>query len=127
MTFAAVGACAVLAALALFQVLLAAGAPLGRYAWGGRHDGVLPVRFRVGSVLSVLVYAAIALVLLWRADLAAPAPSEGAVGVAAWVVAGYFFVGTVMNALSRSRDERKVMTPTAAALFVLSVAVAVGP
>ena len=124
-TFAALGACAVLSALALFQVLLAAGAPLGRYAWGGQHEGVLPPWLRVGSVSSVAVYAAIALVLLWRAELVASTFSNGVLRVAAWVVAGYFLIGTVMNALSRSHDERRVMTPAAAALFVLSLVVAV--
>lgn len=39
---------------------------------------------------------------------------------------GYFVVGTVMNALSRSRPERTVMTPTAATLAALALVVALG-
>ncbi len=35
---AAVIACALLALLAVFQVLLIAGVRLGRFAWGGRHE-----------------------------------------------------------------------------------------
>src|SRR5687768_719411 len=58
-TVAAVSACAVLTALAVFQVALASGAPWGRYAWGGQHEGALPAPLRVGSAVSVLVYAAI--------------------------------------------------------------------
>lgn len=123
-TFAALAACTILAGLTVFQVALAAGAPLGRWAWGGRHDGVLPIRLRIGSLLSVLVYVLVALVLLWRADLLAPGPAQGVVRASAWVVAGYFLLGTAMNALSRSPAERKVMTPTAAALFALSLVVA---
>jgi hypothetical protein len=125
-SYAAIAACPILAGLAILQVALAAGAPLGRYAWGGQHDGVLPARLRVGSLSSVLVYALIALVLLRRADVLAAGPSEGVVRVSAWVVTGYLLVGTVMNALSRSRAERNVMTPMAAALFALSLLVAVG-
>lgn len=125
-TYAALAACAILAGLAIFQTLLAAGAPFGRYAWGGQHDGVLPIRLRIGSLSSLLVYVLIALVLLRRADLITSGPPDGAVRVAAWAVTGYFVVGTVMNALSRSRAERTVMTPTAAALAALSLVVALG-
>jgi hypothetical protein len=126
-TFAALGACAILAGLSAFQVALAAGAPLGRYAWGGQHEGVLPTRLRIASLASVVVYALIALVLLWRADLVPPGAPSSVVRVSAWVVTGYFLLGTVMNGISRSRPERNVMTPTAAALFVLSLVVSVGP
>ena len=126
-TVAAVSACAVLTALAVFQVALASGVPWGRYAWGGQHDGVLPAQLRVGSAVSVLVYAAIGLVLLWRAGVVDGSLSASAVRVTAWVVAGYFVLGTLMNALSRSRDERRVMTPVAALLMTLSFLVAVGP
>ncbi len=52
--------CAILAALAVFQVALIAGAPLGHLAWGGQ-DRVLPRTKRAGSVVSVVLYAAFAL------------------------------------------------------------------
>jgi hypothetical protein len=126
-TLAAVAACAVLAALAVFQTMLAAGAPLGRYAWGGQHPGPLPLPLRVGSLISLLVYAVIALVLVWRAGLVTPALSDDVVRVAAWCVAGYFLLGTALNAASRSRAERNLMTPTAAALCALSSVVALSP
>src|SRR5687768_6795866 len=108
-SLAAVAACAVLAALAVFQVMLAAGAPLGRYAWAGQHPGSLPFRLRVGSAGSLLVYAVIALVLIWRAGLVTPALSDRVVRAVAWGVAGYFLLGTALNAASRSRAERNVM------------------
>lgn len=57
----ALGLTVVLALLALFQIALALGAPLGRFAWGGQHR-VLPPRLRVGSAVSVLVYVLIDLV-----------------------------------------------------------------
>lgn len=117
-------ACAILAALAIFQVLLAAGAPLGRYAWGGQHDGVLPTRLRIASLSSLVIYVLMALVLLLRANLITSGPSDGTVRVAVWVVTGYLVVGVVMNAMSRSSAERQAMTPTAAALAALSLVVA---
>lgn len=124
---AAVAACVILAALAGFQVALAAGVPWGRLAWGGQHPGVLPRRLRVGSLASIVLYAGIATVILWRSELVASAVSEGVVRVAAWCVVGYFLLGTVLNAMSRSCPERNVMAPAAACLFLLSSAVALRP
>ena len=49
----------ILLALAIFQLALALGAPLGRFAWGGQHR-VLPVRLRIGSAIAIVIYAVIA-------------------------------------------------------------------
>ena len=74
-TAAALAAAAILAALAVFQARLAAGRPLGRFAWGGAHD-VLPPPLRVASAASVLVYALIALVLLDAAEVTTGLPGD---------------------------------------------------
>lgn len=55
-----------LGCLAVFQVLLIAGAPLGRFAWGGQHD-VLPARLRIGSAVSIALYAVFAVLMLQAA------------------------------------------------------------
>ena len=60
-TIAAVVLCLLLGALAVFQVLLAFGAPFGRFAWGGQHR-VLPMAMRIGSVTSIVIYAVVAVV-----------------------------------------------------------------
>jgi hypothetical protein len=121
---AAVAALVVLGLLAVFQVLLVAGAPLGRYAWGGGHE-VLPRRLRIGSAASLGLYAVIALVLLDRSGVTAVLPG-GFVRVAVWVVLAYFVLGIGMNAISRSRREAVVMAPTCLALAVLTFLVATG-
>lgn len=124
-TFAAVLAGLVLAALTIFQTLLALGAPFGRYAWGGQHR-VLPPSLRAGSALSIVVHGLIAAIVLARADLVPSGDvSAGVVGTAAWVVVAYFFLGIAMNLASRSRPERFVMTPVATVLCVLCAVVAV--
>ncbi|RFU22808.1 hypothetical protein [Geodermatophilus marinus] len=123
-TVAAVVATALLVALAALQVALAAGAPLGRLAWGGHHR-VLPTRLRVGSAVSVLLYALFAW-LVWRAAGIAARPGEEPGGVAIWALTVYFAVGVVANAASRSRPERAVMTPVAAVLAACCLVVALG-
>jgi hypothetical protein len=118
-TAAAVVASVLLAGLAVFQMMLAAGRPLGRLAWGGQYE-VLPVSLRIGSVLSVVSYAVIAWVL-WRA-VAQP----GDAGPWSWIVTAFFGLGIVMNAASRSRPERLVMTPVVAVLAACGLLIALG-
>lgn len=122
-TTAAVAACLILAALAVFQVALALGAPLGRFAWGGQHT-VLPTSLRIGSALSIAIYAVTGAILLARAGAISLGVSDRTVEIAAWVVTAYFALGILMNAISRSRAERLVMTPTCAVLAALSAVVA---
>ncbi|WP_250445851.1 hypothetical protein [Actinotalea sp. C106] len=122
----AVAACVLWAALAVFQIALALGAPWGAFAWGGQHEGVLPGRLRVGSAVSVLLYAVFALVTLDRAGLTDVLPAA-VVAPAAWVLVAYLALGVVMNAISRSRAERMTMTPTILVLLVCTLVVALGP
>jgi len=115
---AAIAACVLLAALAVFQVALIAGAPLGRFAWGGQHE-VLPSKLRIGSVTSIILYVFIAYVGLAKAGLAPPLVSDGFTDVTCWVLTGYFALGIVLNGISRSKPERMLMTPTVLVLTVL--------
>jgi len=124
-TIAAVATCLLLAALAVFQLLLACGAPLGRFAWGGQHR-VLPTALRVGSSISIGIYALVAAVVATRADLTSLDVSEAVVEVGTWVAAGYFVLGIGLNLASRSKPERIVMTPLCAVLGMLCGVVALG-
>jgi hypothetical protein len=122
-TVAAVLACVLLGALAVLQVLLVLGAPLGRFAWGGQHR-VLPTPLRVGSVVSIAIYALLATVGLARADLVPLAVPAGVVRTATWVVVAYLLLGAGLNLASRSKPERAVMTPLTAVLCALYAVVA---
>ncbi|SOE00969.1 hypothetical protein [Blastococcus haudaquaticus] len=115
-------AVAVLGCLAVFQLLLVAGAPLGRFAWGGQH-AVLPTGLRIGSVVSLAIYAVVALLVLQAAGVLDVLP-EGMVGVAMWVLTGYFVLGVALNLASRSRPERMVMTPVALVLAICCLVLA---
>jgi hypothetical protein len=116
--FSAVVAVVLLAALAVLQVALAAGAPIGRFAWGGQHR-VLPSRLRVGSAVSTALYAVFALVI-WVAASRSSAVAE--VGI--WVLTAFFGLGVLMNAASRSRPERLLMTPVVLVLALCCLAIA---
>ena len=126
MTAAAAGALTIiLAVLAAFQASLAAGAPLGHFAWGGQHR-ILPPALRIGSLVAIVIYAAIAAIALQKAGLVALLPGGDWIGIAAWVAAAYLATGIPLNAISRSRSERLTMTPLVTLLFALVLIVALG-
>ena len=107
MTLAAVLAVCLLVILVVFQLTLAAGAPYGDMAWGGRTAGVLPRTLRLASgVVGLLVYPLIILAILSASGLLR-IDGLPVVGTAAmWVLAAFFVLGALMNGASRSRRER---------------------
>ena len=119
---AAITLVVILCLLAVFQLALALGAPLGRFAWGGQHR-VLPTRLRIGSLVSIVIYAIIAVLALDRVGLIDVVP-DAVSTVGMWVVFAYFVIGIPLNAISRSKPERYVMTPVVTILAVLSLLVA---
>lgn len=119
---AAIALVVILSLLAVFQLALALGAPLGRFAWGGQHR-VLPGRLRIGSLVSILIYGIIAVLALDRVGLVDVVP-DAVSTVGMWVVFAYFVIGIPLNAISRSKPERYVMTPVVTILAVLSLLVA---
>lgn len=110
-------------AIATFQAAIAAGAPLGRAAWGGTHVR-LPPRLRAASAVAVVVWILAALVALARARFdVSPIPftvSRWAI----WILVVILPIGAVMNAASRSPWERFLWAPIAFVLGVLCLALA---
>ena len=119
---AAIALTVILALLAVFQLALALGAPLGRFAWGGQHR-VLPTRLRIGSLVSIVIYGLVAVLALDKVGLIDVVPDVVS-DIGMWVVFAYFVLGIPLNAISRSKPERYTMTPVVAVLAVLSLLVA---
>lgn len=95
------GAAVVLGGAALFQVGLAAGAPWGAAAWGGRRQGTLPAGLRAASGGSAVMLGAIA------ALAASPDPAHPILRTRMLRgSAAYLAVGALANAASRSPVER---------------------
>jgi hypothetical protein len=109
--------------IAAFQFALAAGAPLGRAAWGGAHER-LPRNLRVASAVAVGVWVLAMLIVLAGAGFdASPIPASVA-DWATWLVAALLLLGSVMNFISRSRLEQLIWGPVALVLAGLTVIVA---
>lgn len=116
-----------LIAIALFQVALALGAPLGRAAWGGGHD-VLPTSLRIASAVAVAIWLLAALVVTARAGVPIEPLPPGAARWGTWLVAALLFVGAIANVASSSPWERFGWAPVALILAGLCLIVALnGP
>jgi len=120
---AAIVAAIMLLLLMGFQLLLAAGLPLGAAAWGGRYR-VLPTGLRWGSLASVGVLGIAAGLVLARAGLLPTGSEATAVRVGTWVFAGFLSLNTLSNLASRSKVERYVMMPASLLLAVCFFVVA---
>lgn len=123
MTIAAVVAVVLVAVVGVFQLALAAGAPWGKAAWGGRHDGVLPMGLRIASgAAGIVVYPLIALFILASAELVAidwlPTGKTGM-----WILTAFFTLGALSNFASRSKPER-IWGPVSLVVAICSAIIA---
>ena len=86
---------------------------------------MLPVGLRIGSAVGIAIYVLIALIALDRAAVVDTLPERfSAVGM--WLAFAYFVLGIVMNAISRSAPERRVMVPVTIILACASLVIAWG-
>jgi hypothetical protein len=91
--------------LAVFQVLLAAGLPLGRLAWGGSHP-VLPPRLRIASLASASIAVLGGLAVAQAAGIVPALLPVIVLRPVLWALSGLFVLSLVGNLASSSRAER---------------------
>ena len=106
---ALVAAC-LLGVVILFQLALAAGAPWGAAAYGGRVaqvDGRLQSRYRVASAGTAVILTGALWLVLAAGAVIQPAPlSQSSLGIGVWVLVGLFALNTVGNLAGRHPAER---------------------
>jgi hypothetical protein len=120
---AAVAAAAGFTGLAVFELALAAGAPLGRAAFGGTHTH-LPAGLRRVSAHAVVIWLLAALVVLRRGGYRAPLVSARVSRAGTWVLTGLLSLGVLMNLASPSGWERYLQAPITAIMATLCLIVA---
>lgn len=104
---------------AAMHVLLAAGAPLGRFTVGGRFPGRLPVPWRALALLQAGLLGGMAAAVLDRAGVI----DVGIPAALFWTAVGLTLVTFIANAVSPSRPERLLWTPVIAAMSATAVGV----
>ena len=102
-----------LLAVAVMEVLLIAGLPLGEFTMGGRHK-VLPPMYRMFAASSIILQLFGAAMILQGGGLMNMWFAGKVIKIICFVFAGFFAVNTVMNIISPSKKEKYVMTPLAA-------------
>jgi hypothetical protein len=114
---------ALIAGLALFQLALAAGAPWGSLAMGGRYPGRFPPPMRVAALVQIAIYAVMAVVVFARAGMLLPDLLDAS-RIAIWAVAAISAVAIVLNLITPSKWERRLWAPVAILMFATSLRVA---
>jgi hypothetical protein len=119
----AIGAAVLIGGVAIFQIALALGLPLGEATMGGSAptvDGVLSPAFRVVALLSAGALIGIAWVVLARAGVvSARLLSDRALGWLTWGIVAFLVLNTVGNLSAPHPVERYVMGATTILLVVL--------
>ena len=99
--------------VAVMEVALVCGAPLGEFTMGGKHK-VLPTPFRIAAVSSILAQLFGAAMILQGGGHMDMWFTVKVTKIICFVFAGFFAVNTFMNVISPSKKEKIVMTPLAA-------------
>ena len=102
-----------LLAVAVMEILLIFGLPLGEFTMGGRYK-VLPPMYRMFAASSVILQFFGAAMILQGGGLMNMWFAGKVIKIICFVFAGFFAVNTVMNIISPSKKEKYVMTPLAA-------------
>lgn len=112
-TVSSITGAVLLLAVAVMEILLIFGLPLGEFTMGGRYK-VLPPMYRMFAVSSVILQLFGAAMILQGGGLMNMWFAGKVIKIICFVFAGFFAVNTVMNIISPSKKEKYVMTPLAA-------------
>ena len=112
--------------IVLFQLALAAGAPWGQVAMGGKFPGTFPPAMRVAAAVQAAILLLIAAIVLVRAGVLWPRWFRASrIGI--WFVVGFSSLATLLNLITSSTWERRLWAPAAVLMLACSLAVAVLP
>ena len=121
---AAIIFCVLTSVVVVFQLALAAGAPWGQVAMGGKYPGRFPRQLRIAAVVQALVLVGLGVVVLTRAGLIFPQWLSAATWLV-WGVVAFSALALILNLITPSKWERILWAPVAAGMLLCSVIVAV--
>jgi hypothetical protein len=112
--------------VALFQLALVLGAPMGEYTLGGQTQGKLSAKLRVVSAISLLVNLAIAGHYLAQTGTIQTLLPAQLNQITNWALVLFTASGLIMNSISRSKKERNMWVPVLLLSVTCAVIVAIG-
>ena len=108
---------AIFVSIAVFQVLLSLGFPLGEFALGGYYK-VLPKKLRILSVINAMILLFMGIVFLQHSNVI-HFFSFLPINILGWIITIFLGINSVANFLSNSKKERLIMTPLSSITFIL--------
>ena len=111
--------------VALFQLALALGAPMGELAFGGRNSGKLPALYRGLSFGSFLVLLAIAGHYLSVLGVLPSLLDAHGRAYSLWALTAFYALSLIGNLASKSKAERKMFVPITAAMVLANLLILV--
>lgn len=112
--------------VALFQLALTLGAPMGEYTMGGQQTGRLSTKLRLVAALSMILNLAIGGHYLAQTG-SLPQFLPTTLNTAAnWALVGFTALGLLMNSISRSKRERHMWVPVLILSLICAIIVALG-
>lgn len=97
-------------AIAIVQLALALGAPLGEYTMGGKFPGKLPKKMRWLAILQIIILLVFVFIVTSKSGIAFENYYHFArIGI--WFIVVFFIFGSIVNFTSPSKKERLIMGP----------------
>lgn len=103
--------------IAVFQVLLSLGMPLGEYALGGYYK-VLPKKLRILSAINAIILLFMGFIFLQHTNII-PSYRFLSTNIFVWIITMFLGLNTIANLISQSKKEKLVMTPLSCIAFML--------
>ncbi|GAB1404860.1 MAG: hypothetical protein PHX54_01830 [Lentimicrobiaceae bacterium] len=110
--------------IALYQLFLALGMPWGAASMGGRFPGKYPPKMRIVALVNVFVLLFFAMVVLAEANMFFRFLKPVS-GIGIWFIAAFYFLTTILNAISPAKIER-IWVPVAFIQLISVIMVALG-
>ncbi len=108
----------------LFQLALAFGAPLGKFANGGKFPGSLPKNMRFLPFIQIAILWFFVYIVSIESNIISNQPSAlGSIGI--WFVVAFFFLGSILNLSTPSKPERIVWGPVNVITFIAVLLIAI--
>lgn len=108
----------------LFQLALAFGAPLGKFANGGKFPGSLPKNMRFLPFIQIAILWFFVYIVSIESNIISNQPSAlGSIGI--WFVVAFFFLGAILNLSTPSKPERMVWGPVNVITFIAVLLIAI--
>ena len=113
----AIIATVLLSAIAILYFLLVLGLPYGELAMGGKYKTV-PKEKRFIFIISILIQLLAIVIVLQNGGIVPLVLPRTVTRIICFCFAAYFTLNIFMNAVSKSKKERAVMTPVSAVIAV---------